>query len=212
MLLCCRIVVVTGRLDEAVARTRALVSTRTTTGLTHQDADAETGTIGSDDAANFDPRSLLAALQQSGVHIVVIGPVAGILHGSRELTGDLDLLWTGNPNDAEALAGVFNAAGADLADDQGRPLPCTREAFLLPKVVFTTPYASGDCPTTALPWGDLQIHDILARRIYLPASDTLDVAVISRDDLIRMRRAAGRTKDRRRPDELEQLQPDTPTP
>lgn len=131
MLLCCRIGVVTQRLDEAIARTRALVSTRTTTGLTHQDADADIGTIKSDDAVNFDPRSLLAALQQSGVHVVVIGQVAGILHGSRELTGDLDLLWAGDPNDAEALVGVFSAAGADLADDQGRPLPFTREAFLI---------------------------------------------------------------------------------
>jgi len=35
----------------------------------------------------------LVSLQRSGVHIVVIGQVAGILYGYRELTGDLDLLW-----------------------------------------------------------------------------------------------------------------------
>ena len=54
--------------------------------------------------------------------------------------------------------------------------------------------------------------EILARSIRLPASETLDVAVITRDDLIRMRRAAGRAKDLRRADELERMQPDTANP
>ncbi|MDQ1483015.1 MAG: hypothetical protein QOF35_1091 [Actinomycetota bacterium] len=202
----------TQRLDEAVARTRALVSNRAKTGLAHEDADADIGTIGSDDALNFDPRPLLASLQRSGVHIVVIGQVAGILYGSRELTGDLDLLWAGNPDDAEALAAAFSAAGADLADDQGRSLPCTRESFLLPKVVFRTAHASGDCCTPALPWGNLPVRDILARSTRLRESDDLEIAVISRDDLIGMRRAAGRAKDIRRADELEQLQPDSSAP
>ncbi|WP_375433148.1 hypothetical protein [uncultured Friedmanniella sp.] len=62
-------------------------------------------------------------------------------------------------------------------------MPGTREAFLLPKVVFTTPYASGDCCTPDLPWGELPIQDILASSTRLSASDTLDVEFISRDDL-----------------------------
>lgn len=196
------------RLEEAVARTRDLVSSRPRTGLSHDDADPDIGTIGSDDAHGFDPRPLLATMQRTGAKVVVIGQVAGILHGSRELTGDLDLLWDGNPDDATALADAFSAAQAELVDDQGTPLPCTGAAFLLPKVVFTTPYASGDCCTPALPWGTLPIHDILTRSIRLRAADGLEISVISRDDLIMMRRAAGRAKDLRRADELERLRAD----
>jgi len=44
--------------------------------------------------------------------VAVMGQVAGIMHGSRELTGDLDLLWDGDHGQAPALAAAFAAAGA----------------------------------------------------------------------------------------------------
>lgn len=40
------------------------------------------------DAIEFDPFPLLRALHRHGAEAVVIGQVAGILHGSQELTGD----------------------------------------------------------------------------------------------------------------------------
>jgi len=60
-----------------------------------------------------------------------MGQVAGIMHGSRELTGDLDLLWDGDLGQAPALAAAFAAAGASLADDEGRLVPCEPAAFSL---------------------------------------------------------------------------------
>jgi hypothetical protein len=55
----------------------------------NDDADETVGTIESDDAAGFDPLPVLRALHSHGAPAVVMGQVAGILHGSVELTGDL---------------------------------------------------------------------------------------------------------------------------
>jgi hypothetical protein len=155
--------------------------------LGHDDADDEAGTIGTDSARDFDPVPLLRALHEAGARVAVIGQVAGILHGSRELTGDLDLLWDGDPAQAEALAKAFAAVGAELLDDDHRPLPLTPQAFLLPKVQFESPNASGDCCTVALPWGTLPVRDFLDRALTVSSPDGLDVHYLRREDLIAMR-------------------------
>src|SRR4051794_2219372 len=130
------------RLDLAVARLRHHTLDRPRTGVTHHDADDVIGTVASDDAIGFDPLPLLDALAAAGANVVVMGQVAGILHGSRELTGDLDLLWDGEAWQQSALAKGFAAAGAVLYGDDGRQLPCDTRAFRLPKVWFDSPCAA----------------------------------------------------------------------
>jgi hypothetical protein len=70
------------RLREALARLADETRGRPRTGLTHQDADDVTGTVGTDAAAGFDPLPLLRAFDLAGARVVVIGQVAGIMHGS----------------------------------------------------------------------------------------------------------------------------------
>ncbi|MGF1430950.1 hypothetical protein [Kitasatospora sp. LaBMicrA B282] len=193
------------RLRRAVLRTAELVRDRPATGITHDDADDRLGTVATDSAIGFDPLRLLAELDRHGARVVVIGQVAGILHGSQELTGDLDLLWDGAPERAGAMAAAFAAVGARLVDDDGRELPCTAGAFLLPKVDFTTSRASGDCCTLALPWGDLDVTGFVARALTAPGADGTVIRYLARADLIAMRRAVGRPKDLRRAEELERL-------
>jgi hypothetical protein len=194
-----------GRLRDAVRRLAESNRNRLRTGLSHDDADAVVGTVASDDALGFDPFPVLRAMHRAGAPVVVIGQVAGILHGSAELTGDLDLLWDGSAGAADALAAGFAGLDAELADDDGRPVPCGPAAFGLPKVLFRTATASGDCCTPALPWGDLPIADFLRRGVVAVAADGTVVRYLDRADLVRMRRAAGRPKDLRRADELERL-------
>jgi len=193
------------RLREAVERTSVLTSGRTATGLTHDDADDVVGTIGTDSAHGFDPFPLLRALCDTGARVVVIGQVAGILHGSAELTGDLDLLWDGDPAQAEALARAFGAVGCRLLDEDRDPVALDARAFALPKLQFESSSVSGDCCTPALPWGTLPVRGFLGRALTASGSDGLQVQYLRREDLIAMRRAVGRAKDLRRAEELERL-------
>jgi hypothetical protein len=191
-------------LRDAVSRLAEQTRARVLTGLSHSDADDTVGTFGTDDAVGFDPLPLLRALHEYGAEVAVMGQVAGIMHGSRELTGDLDLLWDGEAGQAHALAAAFASMSADLTDGDGMPLRCEPAAFGLPKVLFQSTGASGDCCTPALPWGDLPMADFLAR-CRVAVSDGFEIRYLDRADLIWMRRAAGRIKDLRRADELERL-------
>jgi hypothetical protein len=193
------------RLHDAVERLRVLTLDRPPTNRTHNDADDTVGTVATDSARGFDPFPLLRALHRAGVKAVVIGQVAGILHGSAELTGDLDLLWDGDPARTDDLAAAFASVGSRLLDDDGRPLPLGPESFRRPKVQFESPQASGDCCTPALPWGDLAVGDFVARALTVSSEVGFDVHYLSRDDLNLMRRAIGRPKDLRRADELDRL-------
>jgi hypothetical protein len=193
------------RLEQAVFLLRAATAGRERRGLRHDDADDVMGTAATDDAIGFNPLPLLRALHEHGAVVAVIGQVAGIMHGSLELTGDLDLLWDGERGQAPALAAAFAAARATLADAEGRPLPCEPGAFGGAKVLFRSALASGDCCTPALPWGDLPVGDFLARCWVATAGDGLVIRYLDCADLIRMRRAVGRPKDLRRASELEKL-------
>ena len=192
-------------LRDAVERTRVLTSGRSATGRSHDDADSVLGTIDTDGALGFDPFPLLSALHGAGVRAVVIGQVAGILHGSAELTGDLDLLWDGVASRADDLAAAFGAVGGRLTDDDGAPLALGAEAFLLPKVQFESAQASGDCCTVSLNWGQLPVQDFLGHALTASDPDGFEVYYLRREDLISMRRAVGRPKDLRRAAELERL-------
>ncbi|MGI9611711.1 MAG: hypothetical protein ACR2QO_02290 [Acidimicrobiales bacterium] len=192
------------RLQDAIEETARLTEGRDRTGTGHDDADDVEGTIATDDAIGFDPRPLLRALDRHDAQVVIMGQVAGILHGSSELTGDLDLLWSGNAGEAVRMCAGFDEAGATLIDNDDRPVPCTPRSFELAKVQFETAHASGDCCTPALPWGGLDIAGFIDRAESAEI-DGMQVRYLSCPDLIVMRRAVGRPKDLRRAMELEQL-------
>lgn len=193
------------RLRDATRRLAELTRGRAPTGRSHTDADAETGTADTDDAIGFDPLPLLRELDRHGARVCAIGQVAGILHGSRELTGDLDLLWDGTGEQRPALVAGFVAAGVRLADDDGVPLPTGPAALALPKVLFTGPTASGDCCTPALPWGELPVAAFLDRCEVVTAPDGVRLRYLAFDDLLAMRLAVARPKDLRRAAELRRL-------
>ena len=187
-------------LATAVDRIAALTRLRRRTGAGHDDADDTVGSIASDDAIGFDPRPLLAVLDAAGVRVVVIGQVAGILNGSTELTGDLDLLWDGDPAAAPALAAAFGSLDARLTDDDGNRLDCDPAAFTRDKVQFATGQASGDCCTVRLDWGPMDVHGYLER-----ASTAGYVHYLAVDDVVEMQYTVGRPKDRRRMAEMRAL-------
>jgi hypothetical protein len=173
--------------------------------MSHDEAAAgDRGTVDGDDAVGFDPRPVLKALADRGARVAVIGQVAGILHGSAELTGDLDLLWSGHPDDAAAMAAAFASLGTALTDDDGATVG-SDDAFALAKVQFRTTTAAGDCCTPRLPWGnDLDVASFLDRSVEADIDGTT-VRYLAIQDLIAMRRGTSRPKDQRRAAELERI-------
>jgi hypothetical protein len=192
------------RLRASIQLTAERTTERASRGLRHDDADETVGTIDTDDAVGFDPRPVLAALSAQGAPAVVIGQVAGILHGSSEPTGDLDLLWSGIERDAPAMTAAFGSLDADLTDDDGRPVDL-RDAFALPKVLFRTSTAAGDCCTPRLPWKGLEVEAFLERAVAATIEGDVIVWYLAIEDLVAMRLASGRPKDVRRAAELTAL-------
>lgn len=182
------------RLRQAVSRTEDTTRDRTATGLRPQDADDLVGTFATDGALGFDPFPFLHALHKAGSHAVVIGQVAGIMHGSTELTGDLDLLWDGTPAQARALREALVIAGCAEPPDLDHP-----------QVAYQVTGVSGDLCTPALSWGGLDVTASLTRAVHADDPSGFTVRYAALDDLVRMRRAIGRPKDHRRADELERL-------
>lgn len=192
------------RLRHAVTRIRDETRGRTATGLSHHDADEDAGSFTTDGALGFDPFPLFQAFAREGADVVVMGQVAGIMHGSSELTGDLDLLWDGDARRRHAMASAFASVGAALTDAEGLAVACDADAFALAKVCFAAPTVSGDCCTPSLKWGDLDIAGIIDRSDAAVDADGLAVRFVSAADLVTMRRAVGRPKDLRRAEELAQ--------
>ncbi|WP_454605663.1 hypothetical protein [Streptomyces tendae] len=182
------------RLRRAVRRIAESTRERAATGVGPEEADDVDGTFGTDGALGFDPYPFLRALHEAGSRAVVVGQVAGILHGSTELTGDLDLLWDGTPEQARALRRALTAAGCTDLPDLDRP-----------QVVYRVTGASGDLCTSALAWGDMDVTPCLDRAAVTHDPAGFDILYADLDDLILMRRSLGRPKDQRRAAELESL-------
>jgi hypothetical protein len=184
------------RLCQAVQRIQDLTRERAATGRDLEEADDVAGTFATDGALGFDPFPFLRALSKAGSRAVVIGQVAGIMHGSMELTGDLDLLWDGTPEQARALRDALTATGCTDVPDLHRP-----------QAAYQVTGVSGDLCTPDLPWGNMDTAPCLVRAVsaHDPAGFTIRYAAL--DDLIQMRRSLGRVKDHRRADELERLRP-----
>ncbi|MEU9095981.1 hypothetical protein [Streptomyces sp. NPDC048428] len=184
------------RLRQAVHRLQEATRERVATGRGPEEADDVVGTFSTDGALGFDPLPLLQALHDAGSRAVVIGQVAGIMHGSTELTGDLDLLWDGSPEQGRALHDALAATGCTALPELDRP-----------QVTYQVTGVSGDLCTPALPWGDMDVMPCLARAVSTRDPAGFDIRYVDLDDLIRMRRSLSRPKDLRRADELEAFRP-----
>ena len=185
---------------------RAHTQDRAPRGVRHDDADVEVGTYGSDDAIGFDPFPMLAVMQATGADYAVFGQVAGILHGSSDPTGDLDILWDGSSEAVEGMARAFVDAGVVLRDEDFALVPpaAYRTALGGAKVYFEGVGSAGDLCTPRLRWGALDVEAFLRRKLWA-RSGSLAVPYLRLEDLLAMRRAVEGTKHARRLRELEAL-------
>jgi hypothetical protein len=126
---------------------------------------------------------------------VLIGGVAARLHGSPSLTRDVDICHAHDAGNLERLAGVLRDVHARLrgVDDDAPFLLDARTLQAGGSFTFSTDV--GDLDVLAVPAGVRGFDDLAgsAERVDL---GEVTVLVATLDDLIRMKRAAGRPKDR----------------
>jgi hypothetical protein len=142
----------------------------------------------------LDVTRILRVLTERGVDFVVIGGIAAVLHGSARNTFDLDLCFATDDANLHALGEVLTGLHTRLrgVDD----VPFVPDAATLRRIeALTLSTDAGDLDVLARPDG-APAFDVLRRR-----ADRFDVggfvvSVASLDDLIAMKSAAGRPKDR----------------
>ena len=145
-------------------------------------------------ASDFRPVGLLRRLAAARVDFVVIGGVAVVAQGYARATRDLDITYATDAENLERLGGVLLALHARLrgvADD----VPFIPDARTLRRVQLLT-LATDDGaldllvdPAGAAPYADLRSR---ADRVEL---DGVAIRVVALDDLLAMKRAAGRPRD-----------------
>ncbi|MBI4728425.1 MAG: hypothetical protein HY775_02855 [Acidobacteria bacterium] len=145
--------------------------------------------------ARFDPLRILDVLAEHEVRHVVIGGMAAAARGSPSITQDIAICYDRSPDNLERLARALRALHAHL---RGAPedIPFLLDAKTLANgdhFTFATDVGDFDCLGT--PAGTAGYNDLASAATPLEF-DGLQVLVTSLDDLIRMKRAAGRPKDR----------------
>jgi predicted nucleotidyltransferase len=146
-------------------------------------------------AEDFDPLALLRTLNEHSVNYVVIGGIAATIRGSDSITGDVDICYQRTKENVRRLATALNAFHAKLTSlPEGQPLRIDeRSIWNGDTFTFDTDYGHVDC--LANPSGTTGFDDIRAAATSEEIGGTQAV-VCSLDDLIRMKEAAGRIKDR----------------
>ncbi len=143
----------------------------------------------------IDPLPILQALNARGVRYVVIGGVAAGLLGSPSLTRDLDVCYDRSRANLEMLAQALLDLGSYLRGvEPGLPFQLDAKTLELGDS-FTFSTKHGDLDVLGIPSGTGGYADLVRKAAEFELG-SIRFSVVSLDDLIRMKRAAGRPKDR----------------
>lgn len=149
-------------------------------------------------SAPFDLIRLLDGL--SAVDFIVVGGVAGTLHGSPRLTLDLDIVPDGSDRNVHRMETALTELNAVVRDPGGRTIPVTSD--LLRETARATPGGQLRLRTSAGPVDLLwRLHDGRGFAELLPQSVLVSdgertLRVVTLDALIDIKRAADRPRDR----------------
>ena len=145
----------------------------------------------------FRPDEILRRLLDAGVRFVVVGGLAAQAHGSTSLTTDLYICYARDGANLGALASVLDEIAAvrrGLPPDSPR-MPPLDARTLRAGGLFTLTTRFGDFDLLADPDPGLDFETLV--RSAIPATTAgVQVLAAGLDDLMTMKRAAGRPKDR----------------
>jgi hypothetical protein len=142
----------------------------------------------------FDPLEAIRTLDRHGVAFVLIGGLGARLHGSPSVTNDLDLCYRRTAENLDRLASALAELEAHL-----RGVPDDVPFRVDPRTLgagdhFTFTTSAGNLDILGTPAG-VAGFDQLVRTAERFDLDGVTVLVASIEDLIAMKRAAGRPKD-----------------
>jgi hypothetical protein len=153
----------------------------------------------------FDPIRAFRALKKGGVRFVVIGGFAGRIWGSPTVTNDVDICYARDRGNLERLVAALSSLHARL---RGAPenIPFLLDARTLEAGDhFTLVTDAGNLDCLGIPAGSGGYEDLSAAAIDFEI-EKMKIPVASLEDLIAMKRAAGRPKDRIELEVLKALQ------
>lgn len=145
--------------------------------------------------SGFKWRETFEALDGFGVRFILIGGLAANLHGSPSVTFDIDICHERSMANLEKLADCLRSLQARLrgVDDE---VPFLMDAKTLRAGdTFTFSTVNGPLDCLATPAGTDGFDDLASNAVKMHLG-AIELRVASLDDLIRMKRAAGRPKDR----------------
>jgi len=143
---------------------------------------------------DFNPQAVIELLGRHGVRYVIVGGLAAVTHGAPLVTQDVDICYARDEENLVALTHALKEVHTQLRA-RDRDLPFRLDARTLrngDSFTFTTDVGWLDILGT--PSGTTGYED-LARSADVVELFGYRVLVASVDDLIRMKRAAGRRKD-----------------
>ena len=158
---------------------------------------------------------IVEALERHGVSYVIVGGVAGRLHGASRLTFDLDVLAQRDEENLDRVAAVLRELGAflrvgGLDDETARSLPVVLDGRSLSAMETSTwRTEAGDLDVLAYlrdAEGQPLSFDLVVARASSSMVNGVGIAVVSLADLITAKRFADRAKDHDALPELEALQ------
>jgi len=136
---------------------------------------------------NPDYRDMLSALFDAEVDLVVVGALALAAHGNPRSTGDIDIFVRPTVNNAERVLNALALFGAPTTDLATEDLTCPDMVIQIgvaPRRIDLLTSISG-----------VDSFDKVWRSKITASVDDIDIPVLSRELLIRNKRAVGRPQD-----------------
>ncbi len=130
----------------------------------------------------FDPMGVLAALERHRVSFVVIGGLARVIHGTGEMTSDIDIVPSTRPENLRRLSAALEEIGADVPP------------FAIEEPT-TVPTPLGELKVVLTPAGTRGWDDLRRAANREPLGQGVRPSVASPGDLARMLAAVDRDQD-----------------
>lgn len=144
--------------------------------------------------SEFEPSALIRQLLEARVDFVVVGGVAVNLQAQARFTDDLDICYALDPANLDALGSLLTGLGATLRGiDEDLPFVADGRTLRGTRILCLST-SLGEIDLLVDPEGAPPYPKLRARSDLLRVSD-VEVRVASKDDLIAMKRVAGRPID-----------------